>query len=155
MVDRKPRKIILPVKKQKQIISRTIKKMKYFFQEKSVERILIYGSLAKMKLGKYVKEYRGRLYSDIDVLIIANEKVKIPSYYRKPPKLPRKINKITGKIFDRYFSNFKIENKFEVHLHIFNPKIHNSKLALKYGWPVNQKISNKKAFIIYKKGPMR
>jgi len=147
----KPRKIIYPTKKQKEILSNIRKIIKPISKDKHVEKVLICGSLAHIKLGKYVREYHGMKYSDIDILVIANGKVKIPHSFKVGPRLPEKIMKNIRKMFYRYSSRRKIDNKFQIHLHVFNRKIHNSKLASRFGWPVSSSVKKYKALLIYEK----
>lgn len=142
------KKTILPKKEQKEILSKVIRILKPLSKNKHVETILIYGSLSRMELGRYDKEYHGRLYSDIDILVIADKKIKIKKF-KENLNLPKEIKKVTKKVCYRYSSNFKIDNKYPVFVHVFNKKIHNKKLAMKNGLPI--KYPNRKSILVYRK----
>jgi len=146
-----PEKIIFPLKKQKEALSKVKKILKPISKNKSVVRILIGGSLVKMKLGRYVNGKHGRLYSDIDVFVIADSYVKIPSSFIEDYSLPNKILKITRQICFRYISKNNLEGKLPIHIHVFNPHIHNRKLALEHDFPINRRINKKKTILIYER----
>jgi predicted nucleotidyltransferase len=146
-----PKKIIFPLKKQREILSQVKKILKPISKNKSVKRILIGGSFARMELGKYEREYHGKLYSDIDVFVVADGDIKIPSSFREDYALPEKIAKITRRICFRYISKKSLEGKLPIHIHIFNPNIHNRKLALKHDFQIDHRINKKKAILIYER----
>ena len=125
--------------------------LKPLSKNKSIKRILIGGSLVRMKLGKYEREYHGKQYSDIDVFVVADDEIKIPSSFREDYTLPKKIVKITKQICFRYISKNNLDGKFPIHIHVFNPNIHNRKLALKHDFPINCRINKKKAILIYER----
>ena len=140
------KKCIYSLKKQEQLLSKVVKMIEPITEDKSVMRILIYGSVARWELGKYDKPYHGRIYSDFDVLIISDGKIKIPSSFKEDLRLPEKIAKITKKVCYRYNSKNDLEGKFSIHIHVFDKKVHDKKLALKKGLPVAW--PNKKRIIL-------
>ncbi len=132
-----PKKIIYPKKKQKEILAKVKKILKPFTKKNSVVKILIFGSLVRMELGKYPKKKYGSFYSDIDVNIVVDGKIRMPSsfkldYKTNVPPLSRKEIKNTKKICERYSRKRKLEHKFPLIVHIINPKIHDIQLANKY-----------------------
>ena len=146
-----PKKIIFPLKKQKEMLSRVKRVLKPMSRNMSVKRILIGGSLVRMEIGRYEREYHGRQYSDIDVFVIADGDVKIPSSFREDYTLPDNIVKITRQICFRYVSKNNLEGKLPIHIHVFNPHIHNRKLALEHEFPINRRINKKKTILIYER----
>ena len=145
------KKMIYSKKKQRKIINKIIKILKPVFKNSSVERVLIYGSLARMELGKYDKLHHGRIYSDIDVLIIVDGNIKLPKGFKENLNLPKEIVKITKKVCYRYNSSFNLEDKFSIHIHVFNKNVHDKILALKKGIPVSWPVNRRKAILLYKK----
>ena len=132
-----PEKTIYPKKKQKEILSKVKKIMKPFTRKKPVIKILIFGSLVRGKLGKYPMKKYGSFYSDIDVDILVDKNIKIPSsfkldYKTNMPHLSRKEVQKGKKVCYRYSRKQKIEGKFPLIVHIINPKIHDLRLANKY-----------------------
>jgi predicted nucleotidyltransferase len=86
-----PEKIILPLKKQNEILSKVKKIIKPISSSKPVIRILIEGSVARRELGKYVKPKHGIMpYSDVDVLVVAEDKIKLPKSFIEDYNLQRK-----------------------------------------------------------------
>jgi predicted nucleotidyltransferase len=79
-----PEKIILPLKKQNEILSKVKKIIKPISSSKPVIRILIEGSAARRELEKYVKPKHGIMpYSDVDVLVVAEDKISCPNHLLK------------------------------------------------------------------------
>jgi predicted nucleotidyltransferase len=118
---------------------------------KPVIRILIEGSAARRELGKYVKPKHGIMpYSDVDVLVVAKDKIKLPKSFIEDYNLPEKIKKRTKQICYRYVYKHKIEGKIPLHVPVFNKNVHNKELALKSGlnvdWPTKNKV-----ILLYKK----
>jgi len=145
------KKIIYPKKKQKEILSKVKKILKPFSKKKSVAKILIFGSLVRMKLGKYPEKKFGSYYSDIDVSIVVDGKIKMPSSFKEDYKtsmqpLTKKVIKETKKICDRYCGKQRVDHKFPLIVHIVDPKIHNMRLANKY-----LHLNKKDTLLIYKR----
>ncbi|MFC1753054.1 hypothetical protein ACFL96_06625, partial [Thermoproteota archaeon] len=66
----KPRKILLP-KEECDKVFKEIKKIykSIFNSNKNIAKIIIFGSAAKKRFGRYVEPYKGRQKSDVDTII--------------------------------------------------------------------------------------
>ena len=91
----RPPKDIFPTKKQKLILSQ-IKKFIYdnLPQNTKLHKIRLFGSLAKGTFGKYKGKWKGREFSDIDVLFIVDDNFKPPKKWKihfKPKDGPMRV----------------------------------------------------------------
>lgn len=75
----RPGKTVLPAPEQKRIFERA---KRYVLEDllpnPKIDKIALFGSLAKGTFGKYEKPYKGRSYSDIDVLLLVEDDFKPP-----------------------------------------------------------------------------
>jgi predicted nucleotidyltransferase len=101
-----PEKRPLPLKKQEEIREKATSFVVHsLLPNKKISKIFLFGSLARREFGKYEKPFRGRSYSDIDIMVITNDGFK-----------PNKKWKVwlNGKYYDIYnvtYLDFELEDK--------------------------------------------
>lgn len=74
----RPRKTILSKTEQNKILGQ-VKDfvLKDLLPDKKINRILLFGSLAKGTFGRYESAYKSRTYSDIDILLFVDDDFKV------------------------------------------------------------------------------
>ncbi len=79
----RPPKTIFPIEKQMMILDQ-IKEYVYdhLLQKTKIHRMRLFGSLAKGTFGKYDGTWKGRKYSDVDVLFVVDDNFIVPREWK-------------------------------------------------------------------------
>lgn len=77
MDQEKPKKHFFPEEKQQELLKEAEKIVRErFLPDDEVNEIILFGSLVKGEFGRYETDYRGRKFSDIDILLKVSENYK-------------------------------------------------------------------------------
>ena len=106
MQENSPEKRPLSFKKQEEIREKATSFVVHsLLPNKKIKKILLFGSLARKQFGKYEKSFRGRGYSDIDIMVIVEDGFK-PNKKWKP--------RLSAKYWDTYnvaYLDFELDDK--------------------------------------------
>ena len=131
----------------KDLQKRIIKKAKEYvlsdlIPNHKINKILLFGSLAKGEFGKYKGSFRGRIFSDINILIFAEDDFSVPKQWR--------IN-YRGAIYNVYnigkLDGFLIQYTVCTRSSYENEE--NQKEAEEWGIPISYKKSKNKYIVFY------
>lgn len=138
--------VVLPKGEQKRILEKTIEYAKKdLLPNPKINAIAIYGSLISGKFGGYVKPQRGRIYSDIGILILVDDSFIIPFKWKS--KICRKTpthNVYNIRLIDgKYLMQYTL-----VPRSVYQNPIH-QKTAEQKGVPLKLSKSRNKHVILY------
>ena len=142
----RPKKIILSKNKQKTIFEKAKAfVMKDLLPNPKINKIIVFGSIAKGTYGRYIKPYKHRSYSDVDFLVFVENEFNAPKTWN--------IH-YSGKLYSVY-NRIKLEHRILIQYMICKKKSYsnknNQKEAEKWGAPLALEKSKNKHFIIYEK----
>ena len=79
----RPRKTAFPRSERERVLEKAKDfVLKDLLPNQKINRIFLFGSLAKGKFGKYEKPFKNRWYSDIDILVFVEDDFKIPRKWK-------------------------------------------------------------------------
>ena len=142
----RPKKTIFP----KQVQKAYLKKAKTFILKdllpnNNINKIIIFGSITKGTFGRYEKLYKGRTYSDVDILLLVNNNFKTPKTWKKH---------FLGNLY-KVYNRIRLERKITIQYLVSKEKIYknlkNKKEAEIHGVPLLLNKSKHPHIIIYEK----
>jgi predicted nucleotidyltransferase len=142
----RPAKIILSKSGQKKILEK-IKRfvLKDLLPNPKINKIILYGSLAKGTFGKYVKPFKNRIYSDADVILFVENDFKVPKKWKKH---------VMADLYQIY-NVAKLDKKFLIQYVVCRKSSYqnkkNQKEAEKWGTPIALKKSKHKFIVLYER----
>jgi len=142
----RPRKKILPKQEQRTILKKAEKFiLKDLLPNMKINKILLFGSVAKGTFGRYEKKWKHGLYSDIDALILAENDYRIPKTWK---------HWYRNKNFTVY-THGRMDRMYLVQYMVWKRKKYENKKnqvdAEKWGIPLMLKKSKNKYRLIYEK----
>lgn len=116
----RPGKTVLPKPEQREILKKAKSLvLKDLLPNPKINKILMFGSLVKRTFGKYEKPYKGRTYSDIDILLLVEDDFKVPEkwklHFESDLYNVYNICKLNGKILIQYMVCRKSSYQNEEH----------------------------------------
>ena len=148
----RPEKEVFSIERQEEIKKEVVEFVnENLVPHPKINKIILFGSLAKGEFGKYKEEYKNRIYSDIDLLLLVENDYKVPGdwkiHFEGNPDLE-------GDLYKAYFGE-KLENKFLVQYMVCRKKSYtnseNKEVAEKWGVPLKLESSEHEFEIIYQK----
>ena len=142
----RPPKTILSKSEQKKIFEK-VKKfvLKDLLPNPKINKIILFGSLIKETFGRYEKPFKGRIYSDVDVLLLVENSFEVPNTWKKH---------FMGKIYQVY-NRTKLDNEILIQYIVCKKEFYQNKkyqnIAEKWGVPLLLDKSKHKYVIIYEK----
>ncbi len=142
----RPRKAILSKIEQNKILKQVRDfVLKDLLPDKRINKILLFGSLAKGAFGRYESAYKSRTYSDIDILLFVDDEFKIPKKWK---------SHFECKLYDVYNVR-KLKNKILIQYMVCRKRSYQNKghqkEAEKWGVPLLLSKSRHKYIVLYKK----
>lgn len=150
--EERPEKEVFPSERQEEIKE----EVKEFVNENliphlKINKIVLFGSLAKGEFGKYEEKYQDRIYSDVDLLLMVENDFKVPEdweiHFEGRPELE-------GDLYKAYFGE-KLEDKFLLQYMVCRKKSYtspkNKEIAEGWGVPLKLEESKLDYEIIYEK----
>ncbi len=142
----RPNKIFFSISEQNKLIEKTKEYvLRNFSPFQKIDKIILFGSLAKGTFGKYEKEWKHGFYSDIDLLLLVENDYNIPEKW----KVWFKHNKFT------VFTCGKIDHKYLIQYMVWKRKqyeiIQNQIDVEKWGIPLLMEKGKNKFIVLYEK----
>jgi len=142
----RPRKNVFPIKIQNEIHKRAKEfVLKDLLPNPKINRMIIIGSSVKKKFGKYEKQFKNRIYSDIDVIVFVEDSFKPSKKWKKH---------FFCKLYNVYEIK-RLEKKYLIHYAFTKKSIYTKKKyqkeAEKYGIALALKKSKHKYITWYEK----
>jgi len=142
----RPKKTILSKSEQKKIFEKAKKfVLNDLLSSPKINKILMFGSLAKGTFGKYEKPFKNRMYSDVDILIFVENDFKIPKKW-KPY--------FSCELYDVFY-RIKLDKRILIQYMVSRKNVYQNKKhqkeAEKWGVPLLLTKSKHKYIILHKK----
>lgn len=122
-------KFLLKDNFQKEVLKETLKIARKIKSKRDVEKVWIGGSILKKQLGKYIKKWNERIYSDIDLFVLTKNGAKL-----KEMGLVKKLHKTNSdkyyriSVADKNGQPLKILERFSVDVWLFTPPLYTKDL---------------------------
>lgn len=142
----RPGKTILPKSEQSKILKKTKSfVLKDLLPNEKINKIILFGSMAKGTFGRYEKSYKNRTYSDIDILLLVEDDFKVPKKWKPHYQ---------GKLYNMYNIR-RLHNRFLVQYMVCRKASYKNKKhqieAEKWGVPLLLSKSKHKHTILHEK----
>jgi len=146
----RPQKDVFPRRKQEEILNQTIEFVKSdLLPHPKINKLILFGSLARGDFGRYRQEYKGRLYSDIDILLLVENDFSVPDSWQLHFEGNRDL---AGDLYQVY--NYKkLDDRYLIQYMVCKEKSYsrkkNREIAERWGVPLKLENSQHAYKIIY------
>lgn len=145
----RPKKTVYSRKEQGMILAKAREfVLQDLLPDSDINKILIFGSLAKGTFGEYERSWRHGKFSDIDVLILADDNFRPPKEWKV----------WTGHEKFKVYTHGRLDNKYLIQYMVWKEKQYsdetNKREVEKWGIPLKKKSINK-SILIYEKPDSR
>lgn len=146
----RPEKDIFSQPRQKAILKQVREFVKDdLLPNPKINKIILFGSLAEGKFGRYKQEYKGRIYSYIDILLLVDNDFEVPDswelHFAGDPEFE-------GDLYQVY-NQKKLESKYLMQYMVCREKSYrreeNREVAEKWGVPLKLEESEHEHQVIY------
>lgn len=150
--EKRPEKEVFPEEKQRKLKKKAKKYVKEeLFPDSRINKIILFGSLAKEEFGKYKEKYKDRIYSDIDFLLLVENDFKVLEdwkiHFEGDSDFKGDLYKVynNGKLNERYLIQYMVCRRKSY------TESENREVAEKWGVPLKLEKSDNDYEVIYSK----